>query len=67
MCFRENGIEVVLFGKCAAGACLEQMQSEETNEPVVAIINLGRISWSAESNHILGNITPYMHSYTNSI
>lgn len=47
---RDNEIEVVLFGQCAADAYFEQMQSgDDENEPVVAIVNLARISWSLDS------------------
>lgn len=46
---RDNEIEVVLFGQCAADASFEQMESGDTDEPVVAIVNLGRLSWSLDS------------------
>ena len=49
LCGRENEIDVVLFGQCAADACLEQAQSCDNDEPVVAIINLARVSWTADS------------------
>lgn len=50
---RENEIEVVLFGQCAANACLEQMQGDTSDEPIVAIVNLARISKNVESKHLL--------------
>ena len=49
MTVRDNEIDCVLFDQCASDVCFSQNQNSDTNTKIVSVVNLGRISWSKQS------------------
>ena len=47
--FRDNEIECDLFDQVASDVAMSQAQNSDTDSALVAVINLGRITWSLNS------------------